>query len=698
MTFDRLFSPNAIAIIGASGDLTRISGQPIQALRNAGYKGKVHLVNPKYPELHGMKCHATAAAIREPVDLAVIAVPAPGVAAAIRDCGAAGIPMAIILTAGFREGGEEGRRLEAELARACTEANVRAIGPNCQGALSTPSRMWCVFGGVASETGMLQGSVSCAFQSGGFGYAVVNLAEAQGVGFRHVVSTGNETNVTMPELLTAFLDDPGTSLAFAYMEGTPNARSLLDVGRKSLEAAKPVLVWKGAQTEAGTKAAASHTANMTGNYDLYRAAFRQSGLIEVQDVEEISDFAKLAAPKRWPEGRAVGVLSVSGGSGIVYADRAVKEGLTLPPFSEKTVAALRQIIPSFGSADNPADTTAGAINDLALFTRTLEIVLQDPGIDQLALLLASMPGAGALRCTTAIAAAAAKTGKPVHVVWSARKSRAEEAWKVLEDAGIPFVPTPARGAKAAATLARFAEDRRRLLGRKVPAFAMPPDLKLPAGAVTLSEVESKAVLKAFGIPMTREVLVPTGADVAEAARGLKGPFAVKIVSRDIAHKTEAGGVKLGVAAPDLARAASEVTENGRRYQADARIDGVLVSEMAQGLEALIGVVNDEGFGPAIALGLGGILTEVLKDVTYRIAPFGIETARDMIAELRAAKLFDGYRGKPATDKEALARTLVDVSRMAAALGPRLKEMDINPVFVGADGQGVAAADALIVLK
>ncbi len=697
-SFDRLFSPNAIAIIGASQDLTRISGQPIQALKNSGYKGPVYLVNPRYKELHGMACYPAAKAIGKPCDLALIAVPAPSVADAVRDCGAAKIPFAIILTAGFREAGEDGRKLEAELAKACKETGVRAIGPNCQGALSTQSRMWCVFGSVSEETGLTPGAVSCAFQSGGFGYAVVNLAEAQGIGFRNVVSTGNETDVTMPELLSAMLDDPGTDLAFGYMEGTPNARALLALGLKSLAMGKPVLIWKGAQTDVGTKAAASHTANMTGNYDLYRAAFRQSGLIETQDVEEIVDFAKVAAPKRWPKGRAIGVLSISGGSGVVFADRAVKEGLTLPSFSPETFKALRAIIPAFGAADNPADTTAAVINQPELFTKTLDIVLADPGIDQLSLLLASLPGVGALKCAQAITAAAAKTDKPVQVVWSGRKAKSEEAWKLFVDAGIPFLPTPARGAKAAATLARFAEDRRRLTPRKMPAVKMPAGLTLPSGAQTLSEVESKAVLKAFGIPMTQEVLVPTGADMAASTKGLKGPFAVKIVSRDIAHKTEAGGVKLGVPAADLSKAAVEVIANGRAYKAGAKIDGVLVSEMASGLEALIGVVNDESFGPTVAFGLGGILTEVLKDVTFRIAPFDLATAHDMIAELRAAKIFDGVRGKPASDKDALAKVLVDVSIMAAALGDRLKEMDINPIFVGAKGQGVAAADALVVLK
>ena len=699
MSFERLFNPRGIAVIGASGDLTRISGQPIAALKNSGYKGGIYLVNPKYQELHELECYPSVDAIGKPCDLALVAVPAPGVPAAIRDCGKAGIPFAIVLTAGFREAGPEGRKLEAELARAAKDSGVRFIGPNCQGSLSVPSRMWCVFGSVSHETELKEGAVSCAFQSGGFGYAVVNLAEAQGVGFRHVVSTGNETDVTMPELLSEFLDDSGTKLAFAYIEGTPNARAFLDLGRKSLETGKPVLIWKGAQTEAGTKAAASHTANMTGNYDLYQAAFRQSGIIEVHDIEEIVDIAKLFAQGRTPKGRSVGVLSISGGSGIVFADRAVKLGLTLPSFSEQTVTALRAIIPTFGSSENPADTTAGVFNDPTMFSKTLEIVLADPVIDQLSVILVSISGPAAAKACQAIVDAAATTDKPVHVVWSGRRAKSEAAWNLLDKANIPFITTPVRMARAAAVLANFADDQRRLLPRTPPPAALAQKLNLPEGAVTLSEFESKAVLRSFSIPVTRELLVREEEDAAKTAADLKYPLAVKIVSRDIAHKTEAGGVRLGISnAAELTAAASEVIANARAYKKDARIDGVLVSEMAKGIEALIGVVNDEAFGPTVVLGLGGVLSEVLKDVTFRIAPFGIETARDMIAELRGAKLFDGYRGSPATDKEALAQVLVDVSRMAAALGPRLKEMDINPLFVRPKGEGVVAADALVVLK
>jgi acetate---CoA ligase (ADP-forming) len=695
MSFERLFHPRGIAIIGASSDLSRISGQPIKALKGAGYAGALFPVNPKYPELHGLKCYPDAVSIAQPCDLAIVAVPAPAVAEAIGDCGRAGIAFAVVLTAGFRETGAEGRKLEAKLKRAIAESGVRVVGPNCQGMLSLQSRVWAAFGSVVDETDFRPGSVSCAFQSGGFGYGIVNLAEAQGLGFRYCVSSGNETDIDMPELLSAFLDDPGTSIAFAYLEGTPDARRLLDVGRKSLQTGKPVMIWKAATTDAGIKAAASHTANMTGSADLYRAALRQAGLIEVDDVEPIVDIAKLFEQRRLPRGRCVGVLSISGGSSVVYADAAIKGGLTLPPFADATLEALRKVVPAFGSAQNPADVTAAFFNDMRVLTSALELVLADPNIDQLSILLASLSGPAAARACEAIAAAAAASDKPVHVAWSGRQAKSADAVKALTGAGVPFLTTPVRLARAAAALARFACDRRRLLPRRPPEMRLPPDLDLPAGSATLNEAEGKAVLRAFGIATSREVLVPTGADAAAATQELNAPFAVKIVSRDIAHKTEAGGVRLGVARDGLTDAVRTVTASAARAVPGARIDGVLVSEMAIGVEALIGIVNDASFGPVVALGLGGVLTEVLKDLTYRIAPFDLDTAREMIAELRGAKLFDGYRGQPPADKEALARALVSASQMAAALAPRLKEADINPLLVGP--HGVMAADALVVL-
>ncbi len=699
MSFERLFHPRGVAIIGASSDPTRIGGNPVMGLINAGFKGGIYPVNPKRDVVQGLKSYPNAASIEGPCDMAVIAVPAPMVADAIRDCGKAGIAFVVILTAGFRETKGDGLALEEELKAVLKETGVRAVGPNCQGMISIQERVWAVFGSVAQETGLRPGNVSGAFQSGGFGYAIINLAERQGVGFRYCVSTGNETDITMPEILSEMLDDPGTDIVFGYMEGTPDARKLMDLGRKSLEMSKPILMWKAAQTDIGAKAAASHTANMTGSADLYRAAFRQSGIIEVDDVEPIVDIIKLFNQGRLPKGKNIGALSISGGSGIVFADRADREGLTLPDFHPDTIARLNEIVPNFGSVENPADVTASVLNDISLLTDTLEVVLNDPNIDQLSILLASAGGLVGNRAAEAIVAASAKSDKPIHLAWSARRDKAEEGFAMLEEANVPIVSTPVRLAQAAAVLANFADDRRRLLGREMPAPSDPDGVTLPEGAVTLSEAESKTVLAAFGVPVTKEVLVAEGEDLGAAASGLSYPVAVKVVSRDIAHKTEVGGVKLGIADADaLKAAAAEVLANGRSAKPDAKIDGVLVSEMAEGIEVLIGVINDPGFGPTVALGLGGVLTEIMKDITYRVAPFEIETANDMIAELRAAKMFDGYRGQPPADKAALADMLVSVSRMAAGLEPRLAEMDINPVFVGPVGKGVRAADALVVLK
>ena len=697
--FTTLFSPRAIAVIGASGDVRRIGGHSIKALKAAGYKGAIYPINPKYPELAGLACYPTIEAAPKPVDLAIIALPATAVPEAIRAAGRAGIRFAVVLTAGFRESGDEGSALEQEVAAAARSSGVRIVGPNCQGMISVPSRVWAVFGSIAEMTDLREGGVSCSFQSGGFGYAIVNLAEQQGVGFRHCVSTGNETDITTPELLGAFLEDPGTRLAVALMEGSPDARRLLDVGRRSLEISKPVLIWKSANTPAGAKAAASHTASMTGEADIWRAAFRQSGLIEVDDVEPIVDIAKLVAQGRFPKGNRIGVLSISGGSGIVYADRCTREGSTLPPFADATVAALKKIIPAFGSSENPADVTAGVFNDIGLLTKTMEIVLADPGIDQLSVLLASIPGAPATKAAEAIVAAAATSDKPVHVGWSGRRDLSEDAYRLLEAAHIAVIPTPVRLAQAASVLARFADNQRRLLGREKPPASKVSlaALKLPKGAVTLSERESKAVLDAFGIATTKETVVSIGGDVAAAVRTLKAPYAVKIVSRDIAHKSDVGGVKLGLMTPQAAAdAAIEVTGSARAAKPNAKLDGVLVAEMASGIEALIGVVNDPAFGPTVALGLGGVLTELLGDITYRIAPFDRATAHDMIAELKGAKLFAGYRGAPAANIDALASMLVNVSIMAASLGDRLAELDINPVFVSPTT--AIAADALMVLR
>lgn len=702
ISLERLFSPRGVAVIGASGDRSRIGGHPIHASLKAEFRGRIFPVNPKYEEIQGLRCYPNVEAIDAPCDLAIVAVRAEAVPTAIAECGRAGIPYAVVLAAGFREIGANGEGYEEELLRAARAHGVRVIGPNCQGMVSVPVGLYAAFGSVADELGLRPGPVSAAFQSGGFGYSIVNLAEAAGIGFRHCVSTGNETDITTPELLGALLDDPETALVFSYIEGVSDGRALMNAGYKSLDTGKPLLIWKGAKTDTGARAAASHTANLTGSYDIYRTAFRTSGMLEVTDVEQIIDLSRVFLAKRLPQGSGVGVLGISGGSGIVFADEAIRLGLELPDFSDETFAALKRVVPVFGSVKNPADITAGVFNDVSLLTETVRIVLADEGVDQLALLLASISGDHATRAAEAIVAAARTTEKPVLIAWSGRRSRSEDAYAIFEEAHIPIIPTPVRLAQAAASMARFAEARRCRQSacehqpKGVPASKVPI---LPEGAALMSEARSKEILRAFDIPVTPEVFVPAGEDVVRAAAHIGFPVAVKIVSQEVPHKSDCGGVRLNIADADSLKAATaEVIANTRSTFPEAVIEGVLVSRMARGVETIIGVVNDATFGPVVTLGLGGVFAELLKDVSYRIAPVSLEAARAMISTLRASPLFDGYRAQGPLDKEALAQTIEKVSRMAMALESRLVELDINPVFVGLAGSGVVAADALIAVR
>lgn len=699
----KLFHPRGIAIIGASKDRSRIGGHPIHATRQAGYEGGIYPVNPRHEEVQGLRCYPDVASIDEPCDLAIVAVRAALVPAAIEACGKAGIFNAVVLAAGFRETGPEGSKIEHEMLAAARRNRVRVIGPNCQGIVSVHPGVFAAFGSVADELGLRAGGVSAAFQSGGFGYSIVNLAEASGVGFRYCVSSGNETDVTMPELLNSFLDDPGTQLSFAYIEGVTDGRALMRAGWKSLAAGKPLLLWKGAKTNTGARAAASHTANLTGSYDIYRTAFKTSGILEVSDVEQIVDLSKIFLTGRLPEGNGVGVLGISGGSGIVFADEAISRGLELPEFEDATTQALAKIVPLFGSISNPADVTAGVFNDLSVLTETINIVLQDKRVHQLVLLLASMSGEYATQAAKAITAAAEKNDKPIIVGWSGRRARAEQAYQTLEQAGVPILPTPVRAAHAAAKVAQFANARRRHLSQR-PDHAITAKsgkVDLPSGAGLLNEADSKRILSNFGIPVTKEARIPVDANAAEcaSAAGLRYPMAVKVLSAEIPHKSDIGGVRLNIGdAARLNAAATEVVRNASTAMPDASIEGILVSEMASGLELLIGAVNDPTFGPVVTVGMGGIYTEALRDVCFGIAPFDDEEAHRMIARLRSHKLLESNRGRPALDRDSLAQAVAKVSQLAHALGDRLAELDINPVFIGPQGEGIVAADALISLR
>jgi acyl-CoA synthetase (NDP forming) len=697
--YARLFNPRGIAVIGASANPRRIGSEPVKILQETGYRGALYPVNPKYVELRGLPCYPDIASLPHPCDLAIVAVNAAAVPAVVRQCGRHGIPYAIVFSAGFREAGAAGAALEQSLKTAAREAGIRIVGPNCIGMMNLNDRVYCGFGAGFANPDLKAGPVAFVSQSGGFAFSVVSLADAEGIGFNYIVSAGNEADITSLDLIADFLERDDVEIVVSYMEGVADGRRLRAIGQRALELKKPLLVWKVGNSASGRAAAASHTASMTADYAFYRTAFAEGGFIEISDVHDLVDLTRAFLARRLPRGPNVAVITTSGGSGVLIADVCEKQGLKLPPLAPETVQSIAPLAPQYAAFGNPIDLTAQITGDHERVNQVCAHVLADPDIDQLIVRYGAVQGAKGEAWAKGLTAVAAATDKPVMSAWSRVRDPGEASLQWLEKHRIPCLLTPTRAAKAAAALYEFAHKQTRWLRRREPPFRRlvePVALAFAAAGGTLSEHESKRCLARYGIAVTRDVALSFDETERLTDTPLPFPVAVKIDSPDIAHKTEAGAVRLNVASlAGLKSAARDVLSAARSYNGAARLDGILVCEMAQGEEVIIGVANDRYFGPMVMFGLGGVYAEVLKDVVYRYAPCDVETARDMIGEIRGYALLAGYRGRPALAIDALAETLARVSLLAADHAERIATLDINPLFVNTDR--VAAADALIVL-
>jgi acyl-CoA synthetase (NDP forming) len=695
----RFLNPRGIAVVGVSKDPGRIGGQALRLLTDFGFPGKIYPVNPKYGDIKGLACYPDLAAVPQPCDVALIALSAPNVAGSIEQCGRAGIPFALVLSSGFAEVGEAGRSLQDQLVAAARAAGVRVVGPNCLGLLNLRDNARIGFGGTAQLKTLKPGPMAMVTQSGGFGFGVMAAAAHYGVGCSYAISSGNEADLTLLDWVADLIERPEVEVIVAFMEGVEDGRRLIELGRRALELGKPILAWKVGNTDIGARAATSHSARMTAGYALYRAAFRRGGLIEIRDVDDLIDVAKAFAMRKLPRGNRVGVLTLSGGAGVLLADRCVEEGLQLPQLTEATTRKLRETLVEFASVGNPVDATAHGYNDNFTSYRTaIALVLADSNVDQV---VARVPrGRAAGPWSRDLVEQLRSTDKPVILNWPTSPDDNGEVLSWLEENNVPCILGAGRAVHALAALTDFARKRDQHLGESKHPFqrvAARQSLDLPAGRGMLGEHRSKQALQRYGIPVVREELLAPAAIEALTASPVPFPVAVKIESPDVPHKTEAGAVRLGV--QDLAglkQAAREVMAAARKHHPDARIEGVLVQEMAAGLEVIVGAVNDATFGPTVAFGLGGIFTELLHDVTHGFAPFDAGTARTLIGEVKGAALLNGYRGRPALDVAALADALARLSLLIADHADRIAEIDVNPLFVRE--QGVVAADALIVLK
>lgn len=689
-----LLAPRSIAVLGASSDTGKLNGRVLRYLREQGYAGRIFPINPKYAAIGDLTCYANVAALPEAADLAIIALPAKQVTGAIRECGHAGIATAVVFSSGFAETGAEGRTLEAELVRAAREAGVRVLGPNNLGLINAFERMLATFSQYANGP-TPAGPIGFVTQSGAFGTAIAALARLRGLGLGYFVNTGNEADISFAEIMREVIADERIRVGAGYIEGFKDGPGMLELAGAALAMGKPLVLTKVGRSSAGARAAASHTGSLAGTDAVFDGIARQYGMVRARNEEHMLDLAEVMAACALPEGTGIGIITQSGGAGVLMADRAEDLGLSVPSLAQTTQDRLRPVIPGFGATGNPVDITAQFLASPAILRESVIAVLEDPDVHVAIVWLQLMETAVEM-LVEIFSEIKAQAKKPFVVCWVAAPDAALTA---LRARGIAVLRGAEPTIDAVAGLMRYAELRRNWLADagKRAALALPAsDLAAARGAV--DSLNAARLLEQAGVRLAPHALARS-AEEAEAAAGLLGyPVALKIESPDILHKTEASGVRLSLADADAVRGAFAALEaSARAYKPGARIDGVLVQTMVSGdVEFVIGLQRDPVFGTVIMAGLGGVLIEVLKDVVFRKAPVTEAEALRMLNELRGRAILDGLRGKAPVDRTKLARLISAVSCFGAAAGERLRELDLNPVLLSRED--AVAVDWLMVLE
>lgn len=689
-TLEKVFRPRSVAILGASNDTTRISGRALHYLLKAGYAGQVYPVNNKRDEVQGLKAFASLDQVPEAPDMALVCLPAALLEQALHDCVAKGVGAAVIYAAGFAETGEAGLALQGRLRAIAQAGNVRLLGPNCLGLLNAHTGFIGTFSSAFDERLPTPGPVAVVSQSGAYGGHVAYLCAKRNVGIGYWVSTGNEVDIDVADCIRWLALQDDVKVILAYAEGARDGANFIDALRVAHEQKKAVVFMKVGDSDHGAVAAQSHTASLAGADAVYDGLFRQYGVYRARTTQEQVDVGYACSRGVFPKSRRLGVITVSGGFGIQLCDAAERHGLDVASLPEPARARLREINP-MGSDNNPCDTTAGWLNDMSLITRTFEVMYADGGYDSVIgsfTMLPDSPTFG-MRIKDAISAGSqAFLDRPTALCMEARP----EVVRAYEQAGFLVFDDSERAACAIGALATLREGFERV-GGVAPTDA---GLRCELSPGPLSEAAAQSVLGRAGVPFLPTAVVQDGHRAAQVAAEMGFPVAMKIVSPDILHKTEIGGVMLDVADAQAAHAAFEtLLGRAREARPQARIEGVLVTAMApKGAELIIGVNRDPVFGPVVVFGLGGIFTEVFEDVALRVAPFARDEALRMIAEIKGRGVLTGFRGQPPVAINALAELLVKLSQFAAANTDQLETIDLNPVVALPDG--LFALDAVLV--
>ena len=695
MRLEKFFNPKSVAIVGASRVKNKVGYEILKSMIEGGYEGEIFPVNHKAEEIEGLKCYPNLEAIGKTPDLAIIVVPAKFVAETIKDCAKIQTKAVVIITAGFKEVGKEGEKLEKEITKLAKQAGIKIIGPNCLGLIVPANKLNASFGGQLPANG----SIGYLSQSGALLAAILDMANTNGIGFSKLISIGNKADIDELDIIKELNDDKDTKVIAGYLESINNGNEFASEAEQ-ISHNKPILLIKSGATAAGAKAASSHTGSLAGGETAYECVFERAGIIRCNSIKQQLDFATAFANQPLPKGNSVAVITNAGGPGIMAADAIEQQGLTFAKLTEKTIEKLATTLPKAANLYNPIDVLGDALADRYEFA--LNTVLDDPNVNAVLVLLT--PQAMTEPAATAkaiVKISQKKPSKPI-LVSMLGAQKVEEGIKILTEGKVPHYDSSDNAVATIKAITNYVGWKARPK-RVVKLFAVNRrkveniiERHLRHKTREISEAESKEILEAYGFVTPKGTIATTAQQAVSTAEQLGYPVVMKIWSPDILHKSDVGGVKVGIKnAREVRDAFDLMMYRIPKKQPNANILGVLVQQMCKsGTEVILGMNRDKSFGPLMMFGMGGIMVEVLKDVSFHLAPLTGREAKQMLINTRTYKILQGVRGKEAVDIDAIAEGLQRLSQLVTE-SPQIQEIDINPYVVGREGTVAIAVDARI---
>ncbi len=693
------FNPKSIAVLGASADPRRIGGRPIKNLRAFGYTGKIYPVNPKYEAIGDITCYPSILDVPGEVDHVLISVPQKLVPEAVDQSLQKGVRFATVFGSGFGETGREGKELEERLVKTCREGGMRFCGPNCQGMINLVDGVAASFTPALETNQLVPGPIGFVSQSGAFAGSIFNFAQQRNMGLSYWVSMGNMGDLDAADYIMAMIRDERTRVVGAYIEGFRDKEKLFAVAAEAIKRKKQIVVLKGGASRIGAKASVSHTGSIAGSDEICTAALEQWGIIRVEGIEELFDAATLFTTIPYaPEG-GLTIVTTSGAAGVILCDQAEKYGLELLDLPEVTKDKLKEILPEFGSSENPIDLTAQSINHPEITSNTIRALAEEPKVGLLIIMFTMVVGRLADMWSKSILDIRKSSDKPMVVCWMAT-NMAEKEMNLLKESNLAVFETPVRCMRAVKSLYQYSRRARRLSRRKRAQPQVDQERKgkveaMLRGKGPLTEYQAQQILSAYGIPFPKGRLAKTVEEAQEIAGEIGYPVALKVQSPELLHKTEAGLVHLNIQDENQLREAYDALL--ARARAGLQIQGVLVQRMVEGQsEVIAGVIRDPQFGHTVMFGMGGIYVEILRDVSFGMPPLGREDAEEMIRQVKGFKILEGARGRKKADVASIVDILLGLSQLIEEVGENILEVDLNPIIVSVEGKGGArTVDVLI---